>query len=274
MTQDEARAFQHTILDYFDTQGRHELPWRLPEADGSYNPYKIMVSEIMLQQTQVQRVIPKFFLFLERFPTVQALAKASLADVLQLWSGLGYNRRAKFLLQAAQAIVQQHDGQVPRTREALVALPGIGTHTAGAILAYAFDERLVFIETNVRTVFIHHFFADKEKVSDIELVPIIEQTLPQQHAREWYWAIMDYGTHLKQTVGNASRLSASYAKQSMFQGSQRQIRGKVLRLLQGGPLPLVKLVAAVEDERLESVLESLTREGLIEPRAGRYQLSS
>ena len=148
MSQQQIHDFQSMVWDYFETHGRHDLPWRLP-TDRGFDPYAIMVSEIMLQQTQVGRVIPKFQAFMKQFPTVQALASAPLSDVLQAWSGLGYNRRAKFLWQAAQQVVTDYAGVMPKTLEDLVRLPGIGKNTAGAIMAYAYDQPVYFIETNI-----------------------------------------------------------------------------------------------------------------------------
>jgi A/G-specific adenine glycosylase len=272
MKPDTITSFQQTVTSYHTEHGRHDLPWRLPDRDGSFDPYKITVSELMLQQTQVARVIPKYLAFLEAFPTVQALASAPLSEVLTLWSGLGYNRRAKFLWSTAQAVVDMFNGTFPQTKAELVTLAGIGPNTAGAILAYAYNQPVVFIETNIRTVFIHHFFADQTHIPDTALLPLVTDTLPHNEARNWYWALMDYGTHLKQTLGNLSRASAAYAKQSTFQGSRRQIRGQVLRLLTGGAHPATALTAAITDERLASVLEDLTREGLIENNGGLYRL--
>jgi A/G-specific adenine glycosylase len=267
-------AFQQTVWQYYKENGRHDLPWRQSEPDGTHDPYKIVVSELMLQQTQVPRVVPKFNIFIRAFPSFDALATAPLSEVLQVWSGLGYNRRAKFLRQTAQIVVGQYGGRLPGNRPDLVALAGIGFHTAGAILAYAYNEPVVFIETNIRTVFIHHFFAGQEKVADAELLPLIGQTLPEGKAREWYWALMDYGTYLKQSVGNVSRISAGYTKQSAFQGSRRQVRGRVLRVLGGGQQNLVGLRKTIEDDRLADVLEDLIKEGFIEKLGGRYRLSS
>lgn len=265
-------SFQKTVLAYYDQSGRHDLPWRLPEADGSFDPYKIVVSELMLQQTQVGRVIPKFAAFIAAYPTVRSLARAPLGDVLTLWSGLGYNRRAKFLWQTAGEVVGRFGGVFPQTAAQLVTLPGIGANTAGAIVAYAYNQSVVFIETNVRTVFIHHFFADKSGVADAELTPFIAASIPDGMARTWYWALMDYGTYVKQTVGNVSRASRSYTKQSAFHGSRRQIRGMVLRLLTSGPHPYAALEKAIADERLTGVLEDLSREGLLEKNDDVYQL--
>lgn len=278
MTEDERNAFQQTVWEYYLAQGRHDLPWRQAAPNGSFDPYNIMVSELMLQQTQVPRVRPKFESFMRVFPDTKTLAAAPLAQVLQAWSGLGYNRRAKFLWQAAQAIVAQYNGQLPRTQEALVRLPGIGPNTAGAILTYAFNQPVTFIETNVRTVFIYHFFADHpDKISDKAIAALVQAMLPMAASeispREWYWALMDYGSWLKQTVGNASRASTVYAKQSAFQGSRRQIRGHVLRLLGQEPCTLAMLKRQIADERLASVLADLRSEGFIEQRKQHFCLA-
>lgn len=256
-------VFQQTIWGFYRTQGRHDLPWRLPDSFGVFNAYRILVSEIMLQQTQVSRVIPKFHQFLEKFPDAQTLGSASLGDVLSCWNGLGYNRRAKFLWQAAETIVREHDGRVPATTDQLIALPGVGRNTAGAILAYAYNLPEVFIETNTRTVFIHHFFAGHRDVPDTAITELVVATLPVENMREWYWALMDYGTYLKQTVGNVSRQSKSFVKQSQFEGSRRQIRGKVLKMLAEKDRSADKLRADITDERLPAVLKELAQEGLI-----------
>lgn len=280
----QVAAFQESVWGAYRAYGRPDLPWRLPSADGSFDPYHIMVSELMLQQTQVARVVPKYTMFLRQFPTVQALAAASLGDVLRAWQGLGYNRRAKYLWQAAQKVAEGR--RFPATLQELVRLPGIGPNTAGAVLAYAYDQPVVFVETNIRTVYIHHFFADRTDVSDKEIAQLVAQTLPAKQGKEqpetsaspkpgamrktiglshrdFYWALMDYGTHLKTTIGNLNKASKHYAKQSKFHGSRRQLRGQVIRLLGERPLPLADLSAAVPDERLQSVLDDLVREGLV-----------
>ncbi|MBC7546197.1 hypothetical protein H7171_00450 [Candidatus Saccharibacteria bacterium] len=175
--------FQNTIYQHYDQLGRHNLAWRLPEADGSFNAYKIMVSELMLQQTQVTRVSTKYPEFLATFPTVQALAVSELGDVLRVWSGLGYNRRAKFLHQAARMIIQDLGGIFPNTVAGLVALPGVGVNTAGAIVAYAYNQPVVFVETNIRTVYIYHFFRNDASVSDKQITNVAEPTLDYEHPR-------------------------------------------------------------------------------------------
>lgn len=265
--------FTDTVWTYYHDYGR-DLPWRHSTQSDAFDPYLILVSEIMLQQTQVQRVIHKYQEFLALFPTVASLAEAPLADVLRAWQGLGYNRRAKFLWQAAQTVVQQYNGVFPSDQNSLVGLPGVGVNTAGAILAYAFNKPVVFIETNIRTVFIHHFFTDRDDVHDKELLPLIADTLDQHNPREWYWALMDYGSYLKATIGNVSRSSKHYAKQSKFEGSKRQIRGQVLHLLSGDSQSLEQLSVAIADSRLGTVLDDLEREGLIDCNANVYRLAT
>jgi A/G-specific adenine glycosylase len=268
---DRVEAFQRTVWEFYAQHGRHDLPWRQPDAHGAFDPYPILVSEIMLQQTQVQRVIPKYQSFLSRFPSFAALASASLADVLQAWSGLGYNRRAKFLWQAAQAVMQRPDRVLPDTREALMALPGVGANTAGAVLAYAFGRPVVFIETNIRTVFMYHFFADQEQVHDKDILDVVARSLPDD-PRRWYWALMDYGSYVKHSIGNLNALSKHYKKQATFAGSRRQLRGQLLRILGEQPQTAAVLSGMIDDPRLAAVLEDLRQEQLIDKKGAYYQL--
>jgi A/G-specific adenine glycosylase len=261
------KTFRTQIYEYYEAAGRHDLPWRQTD-----DPYLICVSELMLQQTQVSRVIPKYEQFLERFPTVQDLAAASLGDVLTVWQGLGYNRRAKFLWQAAQQVVELYDGIFPDNAQALVALPGIGLNTAGAILAYAYDQPVVFIETNVRTVYIHHFFGDNPAVHDAEIRDVLAQTLDTNRPRIFYWALMDYGSYLKQTVGNKTVQSKHYARQRPFQGSRRQVRGAIIRLLTEQGYTPDKLAQKIPDERCLEVATELEGEGIITLTDGVYHL--
>ncbi len=192
MQQQEIKDFQAIVWRYYETYGRHDMPWRRPEKDGSFNPYKIMLSEVMLQQTQVTRVIPKYQQFLTRFPDLASLANAEMGEVLRAWNGLGYNRRAKFLHQAARILVNDYHSAFPMSQAELVKLPGIGPNTAGAILAYTYNQPVVFIETNIRTVFIHHFFNDQSGVTDKQIYEAVTRTLSvnKSSARTWYWALM------------------------------------------------------------------------------------
>lgn len=274
---EQIHDFVTDVWRYYEKNGRHDLPWRQTNKQGQLDPYAIMVSEIMLQQTQVTRAIVKYQEFLDRFPTAKDLSEAPFAEVLKTWSGLGYNRRAKFLWHAAQTIHTM--GSFPQTVDALVQLPGVGINTAGAIAAYAFNRPVQFIETNIRTVFIHHFFEDQDDITDKQLTSYIDaaltNALEQGHSpREWYWALMDYGTHIKQTAGNAARRSKTYTKQSKFEGSRRQIRGQVLRVLGQKPHQLGELQLRINDERLPEVLQALEKESFISFRDKRYHLGS
>ena len=231
----------------------------------------MVVSELMLQQTQVDRVVPKFLEFTRRFPDFQRLAAASLGDVLVAWQGLGYNRRAKYLHELAKAVVQL--GALPSSFDELTKLPGIGKNTAGAILAYAFDQPAVYIETNIRTVYLHHFFADQFDVDDKQLLPFIEKTLEHDEPRAWYSALMDYGTYLKKEGFGRNSASKHYKRQSKFDGSTRQTRGAILRALAGGPLTLSELIKVVHaDDRFQPALDDLQKDQLVSYSGRQYRL--
>ncbi len=231
---------EHGALDLGDfralvlARGRElyrDLPWRRTR-----DPYAIWISEVMLQQTQTTRVDGRWQRWLERFPTVDALAAADAADVLDEWQGLGYNRRALSVLRAAQA-VSAAGGAMPAETAALEALPGIGPATAAGIRAFAFDLPGVYLETNVRAVFLHELYPNAESVPDRELVPLVRDTCPpdasdpEDDPRTWYYALLDYGAYLKRTVPNPSRRSRGHTRQSRFEGSHRQKRAELLRVL-------------------------------------------
>ena len=191
----------------------------------------------MLQQTQVRRVIEHYRRFIKRFPNFRALARAANSDVLAAWQGLGYNRRAIYLKRAAEAVVREFGGRLPRERTALEALPGIGRGTSGSLMAFAFNEPVVFIETNIRRVFIHFFFPKRKKVTDAELERYIKRSIDNERPREWYWALMDYGAAMSANGSrgrNPNRRSAHYKKQAAFAGSDRELRGKIVRLALAG----------------------------------------
>lgn len=256
-------AFQKRILDHYGRHGR-SLPWRKTR-----NPYHILVSEIMLQQTQVDRVISKYNHFIGLFPDLAALARAPLQKVLAAWSGLGYNRRAIALKKCAAALAGSTGAKVPRTYEALVQLPGIGPYTASAICVFAYNLPRVFIETNIRTVYIHFFFAGQARVSDADILPLLEKTLYKKDPRTWYNALMDYGVLLKQQFKNPARRSAHYTRQSPFKGSDREVRGMLLRaLLQLAPCSERKLIRAVgkDPQRVKALLQDLIQEGFMKKR--------
>lgn len=236
-----------------------DMPWRRDTR-----PYYVLVSELMLQQTQVDRVIPKFEAFIAAFPNVQTLAQASLAEVLKLWSGLGYNRRAKYLHDAAKMIIAEFAGEFPESEEELRKLPGVGPNTAGAIRAYAFNQPAIFIETNVRTVYFHHFFPEGDRVDDKELREVVAATIDPENPREFYWALMDYGSWLKkQGVGRVQQ-SRHYTKQSALKGSVREVRGQIVKVLAKKDMTQESLQKSVDfDGRFMPALAGLIRDGLV-----------
>lgn len=271
LQQKQIKAFICEVLSHYERHGRHSLPWRQ-----TTDPYAILVSEIMLQQTQVLRVVPKYQAFMAKYPTPEHLAKAPLIDVLQLWVGLGYNRRARYLQLAAQALTQS-DGY-PETVSAWRALPGVGPYTAAAVCAFAYDERVSLIETNVRTVFIHHFYADQDQVTDQVIMELVEQVLPHIISpRIWYYALMDYGSVLKKAVGNLNAKSKHYTKQSRFIGSDRQIRGAIIRALTSGGMTKRRLGQIIPIASVDAIfqqLERLVAEGLLQKKGQTYWIAT
>lgn len=266
------KAFVRAVYAYYKKEGRHDLVWRQ-----TTNPYKIAVSEVMLQQTQVSRVKEKYKEFLKLFPTAKALATASLVDVLKVWTGLGYNRRAKFLKAMAETVTTEYKGKFPKTVRELEALPGVGHYTARAIATFAYNTPHVFIETNIRTVYIHHFFPESEElVDDKVLMPIIEATLDTKNPREWYWALMDYGSFLKTSGVKIHRNSAQYKKQSPLKGSVREVRGAIIKVLTNGPHTAITLRKKVsfDTPRFNTALAQLVAENLIEKKGNTYQIKS
>ena len=236
-----------------------DMPWR-----EDTRPYYVLVSELMLQQTQVSRVIPKFEAFVEAFPNEHTLANASLADVLRLWQGLGYNRRAKYLHDAAKMISNELDGEWPATAEALMKLPGVGVNTAGAIMTYAYNQVSPFIETNVRTVYFFHFFDTEEAIKDAQIQDILRETTDPEHPREFYWALMDYGAWLKASGVRNIAMSHGYKKQSPLEGSVRQVRGRIIAELAEQDMSEARLKQKIEaDDRFDIALQGLIRDGLI-----------
>lgn len=276
--------FRKTVWAYWKKEGRHNLPWRKTR-----NPYRILVSEVMLQQTQVPRVIENYEEFLRAFPTARALSKASLADVLKIWSGLGYNRRAKYLHDAAKAIVERHAGRVPRNYGSIRKLQGVGDYTAHAMRVFAFNEPDILIETNIRTALIHRFFPDIPIIRDREILEYAQMAAEGQDPRTWNWALMDYGAHLKHSGVRNNHQSAHYAKQSKFEGSLRQVRGAILRALHAGHQTNSHIYSLIRarlrvshrqatreqaNKRIVSeALASLARDGLIAQQKGKWRIA-
>lgn len=259
--------FRRIVWMYYKKSGRHDLLWRKTKS-----LYRILVSEVMLQQTQVERVIPFYKNFMKQFGTVKKLADAPLAEVLKAWQGLGYNRRAKMLHRAAKEL----PSHTASTISELESLSGVGPYTARAIAAFAWNQDVVVIETNIRTAVIHHFFPQKEKVSDTEIEKILLSVLPKGKSREWYSALMDYGAYLKRSGVSHNGRSTTYTKQSKFQGSLREARGAILRELSKKAASRALLESILGDERKEQVaqaIESLCKEGFISRKRNQYTLA-
>lgn len=269
-------GFVRKTWDFY-AQNRRSFIWR-----ETPKPYWVFVSELMLQQTQTTRVAEKFPLFLATFPDFKALAEASLPRVLEQWQGLGYNRRARFLKEAATTIYNTWAGILPADVAILRSLPGIGPNTAASILSFAFNLPTVFLETNIRTVFIDHFFPDEDKVSDDRLLPLVSAHLDRERPRDWYYALMDYGVELKKNKKNeAGRRAKSYVKQSGFKGSRREVRGATVKVLLSEPTgiyeaALFSRLAAMElnPDHLHEAVSALVTEGfVVKDASGLYKLS-
>ncbi len=266
----DIRKLRTEIWNYYH-QHKRDLPWRR-----THDPYKIMVSEIMLQQTQVARVIPKYKAFLKKFPNVAVLAKATPKDVLVLWQGLGYNRRALNLHKTAQILVEKYKGKVPISEDELKKLPGIGRYTAGAIRAFAYNEPGILLETNIRTVLLS-LFPKQTRVSDTELEKVLIKMGDNKKPREWYWALMDYGAYLK-SEGAHNKQSMSYHTQTKFKGSSREIRGHSIRLLTREKMTQVRLMKELKkvNPTIEPLplIQGLLKEGFIEKNGIYYQIKN
>ena len=263
-------AFTKTVWE----QGRElyrDLPWR-----NTYDPYAILLSEVMLQQTQVSRVMGRWEQWLDTFPTIADLAAAPLPPVLELWQGMGYNRRALNLKRCAEEVVATHGGEIPSDKKALLALPGIGPSTSAGVRIFAFQQPDMYLETNVRAVFIHEFFDEHEVVSDKQLIPLVEATCPaDERVRDWYYALLDYGAHLKKTMVNPTRKSKHYTRQSKFEGSHRQKRAYLLRRVIDDALSTEDLARDLAQserasgrqepsvEEVRAILDELEREGFV-----------
>ena len=306
LTLTDIRKFRSTIYGHYKKNSR-KLPWRPPalklRKDNALDPYRIVVSEIMLQQTQVSRVLTKYPTFIKTFPNFKSLAKAPFKKIFRVWQGMGYNRRALALKKIAERVEKEFGGKLPVSPETLETFPGIGHYTACAISAFAYNQPTVFIETNIRTVFIYFFFPKKKRarpvtlqlanrnpsskthsttayapmttktsesngVNDEELLPFIKQTLDRHNPREWYYALMDYGAMLKEKGARLNKRSAHYRAQSRFKGSNRELRGKILEMLSQRNMSEVELVRALRKKGtlVKKNLITLMIEGLIKKR--------
>lgn len=273
--------FQKIIWRHYRKNKRkYDFPWRQTR-----DPYKILVSEIMLQQTQIPRVIPKYKEWMRAFPTIHALAKTPFPEVVAIWKGLGYNRRTRYLKTAAEKIVKEYNGKIPEDLKLLQALPGIGHYTARAITCFSHGACEPFLDTNIRRVFIEFFAKNKKRVSDDFLLQHLKRVEPKTKKREWYLALMDYGREaLGKTRDNPNKKSVSYAKQSPFKGSRRYVRAKIISLLVSNPkgLSFKKIKKAIAKDpqnaphkkEMSAILNSLVKEKLIEKRGGLFSISA
>ena len=231
LTPQAQKDFITHVWNMGKVHGRINLPWR--NIDDAYAVY---ISEVMLQQTQVARVLKFWPDWMKAFPTIDALAAASVSDVLERWQGLGYNRRALSLKRAAEICSAKYAGTLPQSQQELEALPGIGPATAAGIRVFAYQLPAIYIETNVRAVYIHHFFSEgADTVSDKQIVPLVEATYSREDPRAWYYALLDYGAYLKKTVPNPTRRATAYSRQSAFEGSVRQKRSFIVREVLANP---------------------------------------
>ncbi|MFX1274771.1 MAG: winged helix-turn-helix transcriptional regulator [Promethearchaeota archaeon] len=253
-------SFQKIIYSYFKQNGR-DFPFR-----NDTTPYNVLISEMMLQQTQTGRVSEKYLEFKKKFPDFKTLASAPLEDVLKIWQGLGYNRRAIALKKIAEIIIEDYDGKLPEKVEILKKFPQIGHNTASSIIAFVFNKPVVFIETNIRRVYIYFFFPKKKTIDDREILPLVEKTLDVKNPKEWYYALMDYGVMLKKQHPELNKRSAHYRKQASFKGSNRQIRGKILKLLiKQSEITQMELLEKlnIDKKKLNAILTQMEKEGFL-----------
>ncbi len=275
MSEKDIKKFQQLVWDFYK-KNKRDFPWRETK-----NPYYILVSEIMLQQTQADRVVRFYERWIKEFPTLKTLAKAKFSEIYPFWQGLGYNRRALALQKSAKKTIKEFDGKLPVDILMLEEFPGIGPYTARAVSIFSFNTPIACIETNIRRVFIHHFFADKDNIEDKEILKLAEQALDKKNSREWHWALMDYGAYLKTQIPNPNRRHKNYSVQSKFEGSLRQIRGVTLKMLSAKPMNKKELTERLKKatlqtpERIKKVILALEKEKLIkfDPKKKVYSLN-
>ncbi|NTV21614.1 MAG: Fe-S cluster assembly protein HesB [Chlorobium limicola] len=255
--QEPIEVFRRKIFAFYG-DSRRSFPWR-----ETRDRYAVMVSEIMLQQTQADRVVPKFTAWMGRFPDVAALASAPLRDVLALWSGLGYNSRGQRLQSCARMVTERFGGVVPAAPAELKTLPGIGDYTCRSIPVFADNLDVAAVDTNIRRIIIHEF-ALPEETSKRSIQIAAEQLLPPGRSRDWHNALMDYGS-----LCLTSRITGirPLTKQSKFRGSKRWYRGMIMKeLVASDQVFLEELDARYGDcsWNIREIVGDLVREGLVE----------
>jgi A/G-specific adenine glycosylase len=262
--------FRKHIYEHYSAHAR-SFSWRT-----IIDPYRVVVSEVMLQQTQTERVKQKFDYFVTQLSDFNALADAPLAQVLSLWQGLGYNRRALALQKIAGKVTNEFQGVLPKSPDILMTFPGIGAATAASICTFAYNIPTIFIETNIRAVYIHLFLPQSTNINDKDILPLIDQTCDRSNPRQWYYALMDYGAMLKKRFKNPNHKSAHHTIQSKFEGSERQIRGFIIKvLLENHHLNFQQLCSLIprEPKRIQQKLNTLVVEQLITQSDNLYSIA-
>lgn len=256
-------------------ENKRDFPWRPPtlklrKGSQASDPYRILISEVMLQQTQTYRVLPKYQEWIKKFPDFKTLSVAPFSDVLKVWSGLGYNRRALYLHKISKQIIEKCNGKLPLDPKILQTFSGIGKNTAGAIYVFSTNKPHVFIETNIRRTFIHLYFQKKNSVHDKDILTLVEKSIDKDNPREWYYALMDYGAYLAKHPPadgpNPNQKSAHYAKQSKFEGSIRQVRGNIIKLLIKHPtitLDKLETLTNANHKQFNNALQQLKKEAFL-----------
>jgi len=255
--QKRIEVFRRKIFDFYG-DNRRSFPWR-----ETRDRYAVMVSEIMLQQTQAERVVSKFTAWMDRFPDVAVLASAPLRDVLALWSGLGYNSRGQRLQSSARMVTERFGGVVPAAPAQLKTLPGIGDYTCRSIPVFADNLDVAAVDTNIRRIIIHEF-ALPEETSKRSIQIAAEQLLPPGRSRDWHNALMDYGSLFLTSRATGIR---SLTKQSKFRGSKRWYRGRLLKELVASEQLLLEEIGERYSDcpwGIREIIDALVRDGLVD----------
>ena len=280
------KQFQRHILKWY-RHNRRDLPFRTivrwhnneprypQKLNRNLTPYHILVSEIMLQQTQIPRVLEKFPQFIEAFPNWETLARTDTQKLFKIWQGMGYWRRAKYLRECAGAVENVYGGTLPKEPEALMTLPGIGHYTAHAVTCFAYQNPKAFIDTNIRRVFINAFFADKQNVTDKEILPIAQNAVWTPNPREWHYALMDYGSLVLGNTRSLNKQSRHYARQSKFEGSFRSYRAEVIRYLTQNKKASQKAIhthLSNSPYKTKEILVALAKDNIIHKKGSGWEL--
>lgn len=269
------------LLQWYDRHGRHHLPWRK-----TTDPYKILISELMLQQTQVPRVQPKYEAFITAFPTLQALANADRASVLRLWQGLGYNSRAVRLHALAKVIIAERSGRLPTSSEELLTLPGIGPYTAGALVIFSQRKPAASVDVNIERVLKRVYFTPSQLPTKKDIAALQLKLIQHAEPHHLHAALMDLGSAICtarspkcgecplykrcRTRGVRPDEIRTVPKQSRFMDSTRWWRGQILKVLLQGPAAEQHIIYRIkqqpdadDEERCAKAIASMTREGII-----------